>query len=379
MNLKQLKTIILGLLIMNIFLTSCGSDSTITSCSDGIQNGSETGVDCGGTCPSCETTVEEDRQNIQNTFDDMLLCLTNIKDSEGIDVLFREFLKLSDGESFNEDWIEDMTSALSVVFDFDHIENNQRFDFTYHSGEYSFDHSSLSWQKSNISDKIIFQFPSEPTLDFNDSEIILNSYVDKKVEIDNETLYLPLQMNCVLTVDNQRIAEVDLSDVIYEENADFEIPVAWNTTLFFDPITINTTLKRVSSTEFDFDVSFLDGEKCNLALEVDFELLDDDLENLSNSSFKKLEAKIIAGDITIQSLAGIAELLAIDNPTSNQLNSLLDLRILFNDTKIADLEYDTELEAFILYYKDSSSEDTEAFWKPFLEDIEDIFDEFFGQ
>ena len=37
-------------------ITSCGSDdpiSTTASCTDGIQNGNETGIDCGGDCTPC--------------------------------------------------------------------------------------------------------------------------------------------------------------------------------------------------------------------------------------------------------------------------------------------------------------------------------------
>jgi len=34
-------------------LTSCGEDDPIPSCTDGIQNQDETGIDCGGVCASC--------------------------------------------------------------------------------------------------------------------------------------------------------------------------------------------------------------------------------------------------------------------------------------------------------------------------------------
>ncbi len=36
---------------------SCPPCTTTPTCTDGIQNGNETGVDCGGSCPPCQTTV----------------------------------------------------------------------------------------------------------------------------------------------------------------------------------------------------------------------------------------------------------------------------------------------------------------------------------
>ena len=44
-----------------IFFTSCSSDDDgmdITTCADGVRNGDETRVDCGGSCEPCETSIE---------------------------------------------------------------------------------------------------------------------------------------------------------------------------------------------------------------------------------------------------------------------------------------------------------------------------------
>jgi len=60
------------LLLGALVVTSCGNDDDLppaeASCSDGIQNGTETGVDCGGTCAPCVSedlnltgTLTEDR------------------------------------------------------------------------------------------------------------------------------------------------------------------------------------------------------------------------------------------------------------------------------------------------------------------------------
>ena len=51
--MKNLKTYLL-ILLAALSMIACQEDDPITSCSDGMQNGTETGVDCGGDCAACE-------------------------------------------------------------------------------------------------------------------------------------------------------------------------------------------------------------------------------------------------------------------------------------------------------------------------------------
>ncbi|CAM4067545.1 hypothetical protein [Gillisia limnaea] len=58
------KLIIAGFAIATLGLTSCSEDDDIpteqlATCTDGIQNGNETGIDCGGACAPCEGTGVE--------------------------------------------------------------------------------------------------------------------------------------------------------------------------------------------------------------------------------------------------------------------------------------------------------------------------------
>lgn len=375
-DLITTKSFLFTFCLSSLLIFSCSSDPD-PSCADGILNANETEIDCGGDCPPCETTVAEDQANIQQTFDEVLLCVEMVKDAQGVDVLFREFLMLSDGEVFNEDWLDDLIEELEDVFDFEHIGDNSRVDVPYHSGTYSYNHSNGSWDKT-AGNSITFLFPSDPTKTTNNTELSLVKYLDRQVMIDGESMFLPEEFNLLITVDNDRIAEFDFKGIVYDDNADFEIPVSWDASIYFNPITISTTLVRNSTTEFDLDIRIEDGDKCNMTLEVDAELLDDDFENFSNDSFKKMDAKLTVGEMSIQSLAGLGELLSLDDPTDNQINSLLDLNVLFNNVKIADLEYDSELETMVLYYKDSSSEDAKSYWDPFIETLEDLADEFIG-
>ncbi|MBC2843792.1 M43 family zinc metalloprotease [Winogradskyella flava] len=48
----------------------CGGGGTTPTCSDGVQNGDETGVDCGGSsCAPCQTGCSENQVNVSITFD----------------------------------------------------------------------------------------------------------------------------------------------------------------------------------------------------------------------------------------------------------------------------------------------------------------------
>jgi len=369
--------------VMAIFLVvACNGDSDAPiTCSDGLLNGDEVGVDCGGSCPPCAvtTTVAEDKANIQKTLDDVLQCVTDLKKARSTQVLLRDFLGMSDGEVVNEDWLEDMTNDLAEVLDTDVIEDNNRLDLAYHAGTHRYVHATKTWEKlASPSDKIIFEFPTQESNSTNNAVLTMDRYADEEVTIQGETMFLPTDINVGLVVDGNSIMEVELKDVTYADNADFEIPVELDLRLFFDPITITMDVDRKTNTEFSAVMSMTDTQLCNYRVELDAELRDDDFENISEGSFKKIEAKVSIGALSIQSLAGLAELIALDDPTQTQINSLLDLDVLFNGVKIADLEYDEEANTINIFYKDSTSEDGNNYIDQFLDDLELLLEEFTG-
>lgn len=85
-----MKTIQFLLLASILLIASCSKDVDTPSCNDGIQNGNETGVDCGGSCSPCTTnpTCSDGIQNGTETGVDCggncPPCSTNPTCSDGI-------------------------------------------------------------------------------------------------------------------------------------------------------------------------------------------------------------------------------------------------------------------------------------------------------
>jgi len=351
------------------------------TCDDGIQNGTETGIDCGGECAVCITSVEEDKANIQKTFDDLLMCVTDFKNSRSIDIFFKDFLNLSDGDALNEDWVEDITEDLEGVIDFDHIDENARLDFAHHAGTHVYNHMTQTWSKMiDVNDRIVFLFPSEPTMTTNNVELIMDKYEDQQVMIDGETVYLPTSAHVLMNVDNEKIMELNLEKVVYADNQDFEIPVEVSASVFIDPINMTIDLQRISTTEYRLESTIEDGSSCSIGLEIDVELKDDDFENLNEDGFEKVHVKVNVGRMTFQSLADIATLISMsdDDISDTQLNSFLDIDALFDGIKIADIEISDEQETVFIFYKDLTSEDSNTYYESFWEDVKDLWIEFFG-
>lgn len=78
----MMKNILLLVMAASLFIVSCSKDDTVTgACTDGIQNQSETGVDCGGPCAACVVCVT---------------CVSNIQGSNNITYCEDDFQSQAD-------------------------------------------------------------------------------------------------------------------------------------------------------------------------------------------------------------------------------------------------------------------------------------------
>lgn len=51
-------TMLLFALVGTLMIVSCGDEEPMSSCTDGVKNGTETGIDCGGDCTACPTCTD---------------------------------------------------------------------------------------------------------------------------------------------------------------------------------------------------------------------------------------------------------------------------------------------------------------------------------
>jgi hypothetical protein len=326
-----------------------------------------------------ETTVAEDKVNIQKTFDDVLLCMEDFKQGNAVDAILRDFINLSNGEVMNDVWMEELFSDLSSVISLDDIDTKQRFDIAFYAATYTYNISSKTWSKSlDQNNRVVFEFPSSPSETSNNASFVIENYVDERVTIDTETIFLPTSFDVIFSVDAAIITEVNLNSVQYASNADFEIPTALDIAIFIDPIEMSLVVSKNSTTSFSLVFTAQNEGMCNLSLDAGLELAHDDYENLNSEDIKEVTVVVQLNDLKIQSLSGIAELMSIEDPTANEINTILDMEVLFKDVKIGDLEYDEDNDAVNIVYKDGTVEDTAKYHEGFFEDLADLWVEFFG-
>ena len=350
-----MKNLLLYLMLLCpiLFLTNCGDDDV---------------------APIVETTVEEDKANVDQTLDDVLKCTEDIRDGRSLTEVFDNFLNMSDGESMNEEWVTNIFEELERVVDFEKIDENMTFDLAYHAGTHTYNASTGKWAKANnVTDKVVLNFPSSPDSNTNNVEFVIDTYTDEVVTIDGETMSLPKSFHALLNIDNAKAVELTLSNITYAQNSGFQIPVEISASLFLDPMNVNLEVSRMSDTSFDMTMSMDNDKICDVELASQFELTSADFENLDMDSFEKASLQINVGQMSFKTMGNLASLIAMEEPTDSEINSMADFDLFFNDFKIADIEINDEMETILILYKDASTGNMDSFLERMGEIMENLF------
>lgn len=335
----------------------------------------------GDVCDPVPTTVEQDKGNIQASLDATLECIMSFENGLAIETVLTDFMGLSNGDTLNLEWIEDLMDGLSAVVP---ESEESRFDMDLFEGTYKYKHSNGTWTRTEDQDgKVVIRFPSSPTEDSNNGVLSIENYSDTEVTIGEDVMYLPVTATLLLKVDGEEVISLDIKDVEYASNADFQIPVALNLGLYVNPYSLSLIVDRSSSTEFSLDLDFSDDtDICSTGIHVEAKLDHDDFENLTEQDILKLTFALYSNDLSILSLGGIAEVLQITDPTINQINEFVDLEVLYKDIKIADLVFDEGAEEELivfLKYKDESTEDAADYYQDFIDELEAMITGYFGE
>ena len=329
--------------------------------------------------PGGSTTVAQDKQDISNTFASMENCISSLKNGFGAEAL-QNFLNLDEGDVLSENWIEDMVENIDDLLDLNTIDDDNQFNFNDNTGTYTWSQSAQSWSQTSIpSNKIIIRFPSSEGTSINDAEFTFHSYNDIALFYDGESIYAPTSLNADLYVTGTKVFELN-GNYTYDVGNPTPIPTNINTVFTFNPFTITITGQRITSTEFEADLSITNNSGCLTSLHVDAAFAHDDYENLENTDIIEVNTTMSHDNMSIVGFVDGA-LMAIDDPSNTQINNMSDINVYYSGNKIGELILQQDSngdENIYIRYSDSSVEHTEVYYDPFLTNMEQILFPFLG-
>jgi hypothetical protein len=320
------------------------------------------------------TTVAQDKENISATFENSLDLITEMRDGNFIQSLFK-FLQLNDGEVLSEVWIDKMNSELSNVITQDPIIEN-RLDYSTLTGTYTWDLNTETWSKTTNSNMVI-RFPSTENSTINDCEFIFSNYRDKSFVVNNETIYLPTEIDALLKKNDFNI--MSLSAVISYNTSGFPIPNTATIELLLEPTNFTLQFDKLTETQFENQLDIV-SPNYSTSLHTKISIANNDYENLQDDDFNNIQLSFTRDKMNITGSWDIKTYNNLSSPTTDDLNNTVNLVMNYNEQKIGDLKFkDIGDETLLfIYYKDQTFENMSIYYEPFISDFEAAFSSYFG-
>ena len=329
------------------------------------------------------TTVAQDKVNINAALDEIVTCLGTMKNGAMMNT-FLAFTGVSEGEEFNEDFIDDifsnMETAIDTIDSYNTSEN--KFYVEDFAGTWSYNLNNNSWSRDKaITDKIIIQFPSDEFQTSNDAEIVLKGYTDVLYTFDQEDIYLPKTFDFSVSKEGMKLGAVNLTNIVYEQEDEFALPIVIEGSVFLNPFTFTLDAEREEGTKFSAAISINDGTGCGYAMSAEVNLTSDDYNNTTEEDFIDLKGAISHNDLEAKYFVDIAKIIELlnqnDELTVDEVNKYIDITCSIKDSKIGELflketsdDFDAEVH---MIYKDGTSENTAVYYEPFADDVEALF------
>lgn len=327
-----------------------------------------------------QTTVEEDKENIENLFDEVIAETQALKAGCGVQAA-DDFFNINQGQYLNSSWVDQLFTSLKGHLNITAYQTN-KFNFSNHAGTHSWNAGSQTWSASTVpSDKIVIQFPAYMGATSNNAVATADFYNDQQVSYNNYQYWLPTSFLAKLDVDNEACLGVELKSASYD-NTSFQIPVEAEMHITTAPYVFELKMKRTAPKKFNVSLVAKNNgtEKFSLVADLTYRHADyQTLDYVNDCEMATGEFKF--GDFALPFTADFETARSLFNPTNTQINELFDADILYKGNEIANLDYAKDHNGYadiLIEYKDGTVEDTETYYKDFIDRLELVVVEFTG-
>jgi len=334
---------------------------TIYSCSKTSSSNSNT-----------TTTVAQDQEFITSSFNSTSTCISDIVNGNGAQSLIT-FLKLSNGNTGNSNWINEMTNALDSVWP-QSTKTNGSFDYKAYCGTYTWNPNSGTFTVTP-SNTITIKFPSDSTVTTNDIVATFQSYTEAEYQVNSQNQYFPTSAVISITKAGTKIAGVNYSGTF--SNGDFPTPQNVSLDISLAPYDYTISVKQINSTQFQLNATL----GCSSVLNSTISFSNSDYKNfqantyLSNITFTYTKDNlIVSGNWDAKTYYGL------NNPSTSDINTTFVSTVYNGTEKIGTLQFVDVAGSrqLFVFYKDGTSANTSFNYNPFLTSVKGIFRPYFG-
>ncbi|MCW3462561.1 hypothetical protein [Chitinophaga nivalis] len=323
------------------------------------------------------TTVEQDKKSITDTRNLLFNCVKNIKDGQLIQSLINT-AGLKNGDFGNEDWLNSITDALDVSFNYFELEEGGRFNYARFAGNYNWDAATKKFIKTAAAD-ITVSFPSSPTGTTNNYVVKMSTYKDGKYQVNMKDVYLPTAVKATCTKDGQTILSLDLAAVF--SNGSFPIPQSIVLNLGLMPHNYLIKVNKITNTQFNVVTELQSGSDCVTALNAKVTFANEDYNNLELSEdLQAVEGTISKGDLSLQGSWNAAAYYKLSGHKAEDINGTFALNTFSKEQKIGELKLKNinNHNELVIFYKDQTSEAFNVYTDPFIADLKTMLKPYFG-
>lgn len=334
--------------------------------------------DSGGGSQDEELSPDEAETQIRSSIDGLSESMGTLEGGNFSSRL-KDFLGLQSGDATSGNWAESLVERLDTVFE--STENPDRFQFDASTGEYAWDPDTGRWTEQGSSSSVILRFPASEDATGNNATLELSQYSDTELMVDGEAAYLPTSGMGSISVEDTEVFSVDLSGVDYttEEGLEVPIPQSFSLEILTAPHTHAFDLIENSSTDYDFSFDLTNGDQRVVGISVGAQLATNNYDELEGTDVEELSGELRIGpDLAVPYTIQVAELVAFDDPTEEQINNRIDATVEYQGQEIATLRYDEAAEQIEIVYSDGSVDPASDFYEDFLNEMETVWSDYLG-